>query len=962
LRTERRFSCSRSVLKQVATHLNRLPPEPAFGLEPVVEQLAELLTGRRPRGVLLVGPSGVGKTTAVRELVRLRKSHNLGSTPFWATSGARLVAGMCGYGMWQQRCEQVIREASRKGAILHLGSLVELMHVGKSEHQTTGVAAFLRPYLARGELLAVAECTPEQIPIIEREDPHLLDAFQRLSIAEPDAAQGRAILAQAAAAAPPTGGLTPRRSLSEEALLALDRLHRRYATYSAYPGRPLRFLRNLLRDHSEATIAPADVLAAFARETGLPRAFLDPEQPLDLALTRTWFCQRVLDQEEAVDLLVDLLATVKADLTRPRKPIASLLFIGPTGVGKTEMAKALAEFLFGSKQRLTRFDMSEYTDPISVQRLVGGLGDQEGLLTARVREQPFSVVLLDEFEKAHPQVFDLLLQVLGEGRLTDAAGRLADFNNAVIILTSNLGAETFQRGGFGFGDEVHGRDLPGRRSAAREHFVQAVRAFLRPEMFNRIDRVVPFMPLEADAVRRIAERHLHNLHRRDGLRYRAVTVDYAEGVADHLARNGFDVRYGARPLLRAVERELLAPLANQMNRYSAETALAGSVSVPPGQGSLEVKVKARTDSQGHALQAGGADTSQAESALECVQLRRSVQQLERCWAVRELHNSLFTLERVQQRYEKALQRHAARLARNRPSKAPRLSPADAQQLAQLRGLLGRLGELVRASYGLENRVLTELYGAELWLEAGSTRGETDRLRREWLDLLFTLYCRQVPQPDRLTLALFSESHALLCHLADAYRLVADRYQLQIRAIRFTLPASPQPPARAESKPTEPPDEGPQRWEGDRLIAVATAKQPERVVLERQDVVAETVRWLPEGSLGVALELSGRGAAVRFQEETGLHLIRLDETTSVLDKGLVETSRRSLHEYVPPEGITRRGAIANQTRRRTCDVPRRLVDDEHLGDRRTYQEDTLAGLIYTAMEECLQKKLQALLTE
>jgi len=861
---------------------------------------------------------------------------------------------MCGYGMWQQRCEKMIREASRKRAILHLGNLVELMHVGKSGHQTTGVAAFLRPYLARGELLAVAECTPEQIPIIEREDSHLLDAFQRLSVAEPDGVQGRAILAQAAASAPAPLG----QKLSDETLTVLDRLHRRYATYSAYPGRPLRFLRNLLRDRPDVALSPSDVLAAFARETGLPRAFLDPEQPLDLQQTRAWFSQRVLDQDEAVDLLIDLLATVKADLTRPRKPIASLLFIGPTGVGKTEMAKALAEFLFGSKQRLTRFDMSEYTDPIAVQRLVGGLGDQEGLLTARVREQPFSVVLLDEFEKAHPQVFDLLLQVLGEGRLTDAAGRLADFNNAVIILTSNLGAESFQRGGFGFGDDVNTRDLASRRAAAREHFVQAVRAFLRPEMFNRIDRVVPFMPLEADAVRRIAERHLRSLQRRDGLRYRAVTLEYAAGVAAHLARNGFDVRYGARPLLRAVERELLAPLAILMNRYSAETALAGSVVVPEGRGQLEVKVKARTDSQGHAIQAGGSDASQAETALGCVELRRQVQKLERCWAVRELHNNLFTLERVQQRYEKALRRHTARLALGRESKAPRLAPADAQQMAQLRTLLDQLAELVRGSYGLEDRLLEELYRAEQRIDVGAVRVEVERLAEKWLDLLFTLYCRQVPEPDRLTLAVFSELPALLCGLADAYRRVAERHKLRMRAVRFTLPASPQPPARAEGQPGA----APQHWHGDQLIATATAKQPERVVLERREIAPDLLGWLPEDTLGVALELSGRGAAPRFQDEAGLHLIRLDEQKSVPDKGLVETSRQLLHEYLPPEGITRRGAIANQPRRRTCDVPRRLVDDEHLGARRTYQEDTLAELIYAAMEEFLNRKLKSLLAE
>ncbi|TMQ31893.1 MAG: AAA family ATPase [Planctomycetota bacterium] len=275
LAAERELEQAPSVIAAVASDLTRVPSESTHGLEPLVEQLAELLAARSPHSVLLVGPSGVGKTALVRELVRQRSARNLGDTPFWATSGARLVAGMSGYGMWQERCQKIVREAARKQAILHLGNLIELMEVGKSEYNALGIAAFLRPYLTRGDLLAIAECTPEQIPLIEREDPHLLAVFHVLTVPEPDVEQGRMILKHVAAC--------QHKPLPAETLDTIDRLHRRYATYSAYPGRPLRFLNNLLHDRHPLRAKPAcrvscsirrsrSTSAGYAR--GLRNAFL----------------------------------------------------------------------------------------------------------------------------------------------------------------------------------------------------------------------------------------------------------------------------------------------------------------------------------------------------------------------------------------------------------------------------------------------------------------------------------------------------------------------------------------------------------------------------------------------------------------------------------------------------------------------------------------------------------------
>ncbi len=437
-------------------------------------------------------------------------------------------------------------------------------------------------------------------------------------------------------------------------------------------------------------IAPRAVVAAFAREIGLPLWLLDDAVPLDLSATRDWFAERVIGQPEAVSLVVDLLATVKAGLSREHKPLASFLFLGPTGVGKTEMAKSLAEFLFGASaghdSRLIRIDMSEFSDPLAVQRLIGGNAASEGILTARVREQPFAVVLLDEFEKAHPALFDLLLQVLGEGRLTDGAGRLADFRNCVVIMTSNLGAVTFQKGEVGFA--AQGVD----RQRSAEHFVKAVREFVRPELFNRIDGIVPFGPLDEVTARKIVSRQFDLVRERDGLKFRRITLDVADGVVEHLQERGFQPRYGARSLKRVLEQEVLAPLAERINGYSGDKVLRASVSITDGR--LAVSVRTETDAAGRLLTSVGADVSQLETVTKLQDLRASVQ---RSPVVLELENEVFRLGQQE----------------NRLRKSPRVIEAEMQQLHRLserRAMLSRLSELFDSLMQQEDEALLSLYG------------------------------------------------------------------------------------------------------------------------------------------------------------------------------------------------------------------------------------------------------------
>jgi ATP-dependent Clp protease ATP-binding subunit ClpA len=901
-----------SVLKEVGTDLTRETLAPARETDEIVRLLADALTGRNPKSVLLVGPAGVGKTAAMYELVRRRSDLSLGATPFWATSGSRLVAGMCGYGMWQERCQKLVREVSKQRAVLYLGNLIELMEVGKSEMNSTGIAGFLRPYLGRGEMLAVAECTPEQVPVIERQDPHLLDVFHQVAVTEPSPEKGKTILTKALGKGP----LTP------TALDTLDRLHRRYATYSAYPGRPLRFLKNLIKDApSNGLLGPVEVTAAFSRETGLPLFLLDDAVRLDLETTRHWFRARVIGQPEAVDLIVDLLATVKAGLTRPRRPIASLLFIGPTGVGKTEMAKALAEFLFGDRQRLTRLDMSEYADPLAVSRLTGIFG-RGGVLTARVREQPFSVILLDEFEKAHPLFFDQLLQVLGEGRLTDATGRLADFCNAVVIMTSNLGAESFQQGAFGFVRDGLARGL------ARDHFVEEVRTFVRPELYNRIDRIVSFAPLDEDTVLHIAGRQLALLQERDGIRFRQVDLRVNDEVSRYLAMKGYDPRYGARPLKRAIERELLAPLADKMNSYAAETALEVEVALPTNAGaSLAIQVRARLDDAGRTVSALTA-SGLTEAAQRIGTLRRNCQDLERSPVVLELQNDLFRLEKL----EKRLHRRTGK------------RPADVYSLArlpELRRLADALKSLTAGLVGLEDEALLTLYG-KIASDPALFGPELEVLRQQWDELLLALYCLRFQNSAIVTLAVYSEDRDSLWDLTRAYAQVAQEAGGRVDVYTYL-------PNRVDAQEELIPgrqilNPDTRRWE----LWQRDWKGP----LERRPVrYPQTYLAEPHaGVIGLGLSIRAVAAFPRFAPERGLHQLKGVKQTT---RCLVHTSEETLTDYVPPEGIERRGAIGSQERQRTYDLEQGLAEDFLLKRKFTWPTRQLASVLALALGERLR---------
>ena len=882
------------------------PPQSAFDMEAELAQLAEALTGVLRRSVLLVGPAGGGKTALVCELARRRREFGFAETPFWSTSGARLMTGQIGFGMWQDRCQQMCREASRTRAIVHLNGLGDLLEVGKTSRTEQSVGGFLRPWIARGDLTVIAECTPEQLGAIERQEPHLLGAFRQVAIAERTAQQTRVILSQVLDHSVGPAVPAEKKPQVEVALNRLHLLHLRYATYSANPGRPVRFLKNLLADGGPEKVPDeTEVVAAFARETGLPLVLLDDQVPLDLEATREWFAQRVIGQPEAVARVLDLLALTKARLARPRKPLASLLFSGPTGTGKTEMAKALAAFLFGDASRMVRFDLNEFSDPMAVQRLIGGpgTGGAEGLLTARVREQPFSVLLLDEFEKADPSFFDLLLQILGDGRLTDAAGRVADFCNSAIVMTSNLGAQGFQRGPTGFrADWATTLD-------AQTHFTAAVQQFLRPEIFNRLDAVVPFQPLAPEIVLAIARRQLEMAFQRDGLRLRPVELVVDPAVAQHLAARGYDARYGARPLKRALERELLVPLAEALNEYAANLPVRVEVSVQDG--ALRIQASARAEALTAATRAE--EQTQAALVAEIVSRRRRMGRLMKSSAVRGLENEVTMLS--------ALERRLARADRKAATPNPRLSP-----LTKMRDCLTAVRQLAESANALEDEALAAIYARKA-LERAAFAEPLDALNTELRQRQREVFLfDQSPSRD-VKLACYSDPHDMLIFWAKAFRNLAfaNGTGTVVALVAFLLP----PGGRSKAAP-----------------------------LVRREIVKLDEFWQypPEKMVGLLMQVRGDFVPQRLEGEMGLHKIVEGD---ICQTCLIESVTVRLSEYEPPDGIERKGQLAARGAPlcRSFDRNKCEVSDAQLGKRRWLTGDV--GMTITELnEERLDRAIEA----
>jgi ATP-dependent Clp protease ATP-binding subunit ClpB len=311
-----------------------------------------------------------------------------------------------------------------------------------------------------------------------------------------------------------------------------------------------------------------------SRWTGIPVSKLVEGEREKLVHLAEHLHQRVIGQDEAVQAVANAVLRARAGIKDPNRPIGSFIFLGPTGVGKTELARALAEFLFDSEQAMVRIDMSEYMEKHTVARLIGAppgyVGYEEGgQLTEAVRRRPYCVLLFDEVEKAHHDVFNVLLQLLDDGRLTDGQGRTVDFKNTVVIMTSNIGSQ-------------HLSGYVGAHEAMRERVLEALREHFRPEFLNRVDEVVVFHSLDRAHVRRIVDIQLARLEQR--LRDRHLTLVFTEAARDYLANRGYDPVYGARPLKRAIQQEVETPLAQQIVAGTVGDGSVVQIDVQPGGG------------------------------------------------------------------------------------------------------------------------------------------------------------------------------------------------------------------------------------------------------------------------------------------------------------------------------------------------------------------------------------------
>ena len=544
--------------------------DPVVGREREISRVIQILSRRTKNNPVLVGEPGVGKTAVAealaRRVARGEVPDTLKNRRIVTLDLASMLAGTKYRGDFEDRVKCIIKEVQRAGdVIVFIDELHTIVGAGSAEG-AIDAANILKPALGRGEIQVIGATTPEEYRKHIEKDAALERRFQPVNVPEPDGECCERMLLALRGSLEAHHGLR----ITDEAVSAAIRLSTRYICDRYLPDKAIDLLDEAASrvrvegSPSRTQVEASDVAEVVSAWTGVPAsAITEPESERLLRLEEALH-RRVVGQDEAVSAVARAIRRGRVGLADPRRPLGSFLFLGPTGVGKTELCRALAEAVYGDEEALIRLDMSEYMEKHAVSKLIGsppgyvGYGEG-GQLTERVRRRPWSVVLFDEIEKAHEDVYNLLLQRMEDGRLTDSEGRRADFRSTIVVMTSNVGAKAITENRPALGFSGAARDGDG---AVREAVMAELRQTFRPEFLNRVDDAIVFRRLTPADVRRIARGLTDAV--RERMRALGVQLEVTDAALDLLAERGFDPTYGARPLRRCICTQLEDPAAEAL--------------------------------------------------------------------------------------------------------------------------------------------------------------------------------------------------------------------------------------------------------------------------------------------------------------------------------------------------------------------------------------------------------------
>jgi ATP-dependent Clp protease ATP-binding subunit ClpC len=544
--------------------------DPVVGRDTEIARVIEILGRRKKNNPMLIGEPGVGKSAIVEGIAQRIATGDI--SPVLARKRilsldiASVVAGTKYRGDFEKRLKAIIKEASENpDLILFVDEFHTIVGAGGASG-SLDAANMLKPALARGEFQCIGATTLDEFAKIVEKDGALDRRFQKIVVEPTDVAQSIEILQNLKPRYEEFHGIT----YTDEAVEAAVRLTERYITDRSLPDKAIDALDeagsmvrlSLAKKRGREKVVDAeDVASVLSKMTGIPVNKVAESEGNRIIRMRKRLKDRIVGQDEAVETVVRAIQRNRAGLKDPHRPIGTFLFFGPTGVGKTQLARSLAEYLFDSEDNMVRLDMSEYMEKFSASRLIGAppgyVGYEEGgQLSERVRRKPYCVVLLDEIEKAHPDIFNLLLQVMDEGRLTDSNGRRVDFKNTIVIMTSNVGSREMEEYGNGIGFATAGRSVEADKKSVVE---KAVKKAFPPEFINRVDAQVYFHSLSRESIESIIDIELKDLRARAlEAGYKLVITPSAKRM---IADAGFDPAYGARPLKRAVMRYVEDPVS-----------------------------------------------------------------------------------------------------------------------------------------------------------------------------------------------------------------------------------------------------------------------------------------------------------------------------------------------------------------------------------------------------------------